>query len=89
MIRQHLLTSTSTRLGSEGRQIGKSNNTKNLPQESDEITIPPFPYSEEEEKVVENTHPTGRPKSKKGKGVVQSEVFASYNLQTCLTTTWS
>ena len=27
----------------------------NIPQETDDIEVPPFPYSEEEEKVVE-TH---------------------------------
>lgn len=71
------------------RLLASTGPMSNLPQETDEIVVPPFPHSEEEEKVAENTHPTDRPKSKKGKGVVQSEVFASYNLQTCLTTSWS
>ena len=44
----------------------------NIPQETDDIEVPPFPFSEEEEKAAE-IH-TLDPVKKKGKGVNQSEV---------------
>lgn len=50
--------------------------SSNLPQDTSDIVVPPFPFSEEEEKVVESkATDISVSKSKKGKGVNQSEVF--------------
>ena len=50
--------------------------SSNLPQDTSDIVVPPFPSSEEEEKVVESkATDISVSKSKKGKGVNQTEVF--------------
>ena len=49
--------------------------SSNIPQDTSDIVVPPFPSSEEEEKVVE-IHATESSIKKRGKGVIQSEVFA-------------
>ena len=45
-----------------------------IPEDNNDTVVPPFLYSEEEEKVVELNLPTE--KSHKGKGIIQSELFS-------------
>ena len=45
----------------------------NIPEDTNDIVVPPFPYSEEDEKVAELN--TSTEKSHKGKGINQSELF--------------
>ena len=48
----------------------------NIPQDTDDIVVPPFPFSEEEEIVADPNATDASIPKKKGKGVNQSEVFA-------------
>ena len=52
----------------------------NIPQDTDDIVVPPFPFSEDEEIVVESNATDASIPKKKGKGVSQSEVFVLHKI---------